>query len=138
MRNVGAEQGCNPTGRRAVVLVAALTLAAAACGSNGVEPSDIAELPDGTYMLYTNCADEFSAVVTESDSEIRVDEVRGDAVDGDCVGAVPLDLDAPIGAREVVVNGDRWVRIDANCDLAVFAPEDAADYMAVPRPCRSN
>lgn len=138
MRHVGVDHGCRSTGRTVVALVAAITLVAAACGGDGVEPSDIAELPDGTYVLYTNCADEVSAVVTESDGEIRVDEVRGDVVDGDCVGAVPLDLDAPIGARAVVVNGDRWVRIDANCDLAVFAPEDAADYMAVPRPCRSN
>lgn len=114
-------------------------LCAVACGSDGVEPSDIEELPDGTFVLYTPCAADVSAVVTESDSEVRVDDIRGDALDGDCLGAVPLDLDAPVGDREVVVNGDRWVRIDANCELAVFAPDDVAEKgWAVPRPCRSS
>ena len=131
--------GVNRSGTGVVALVVGLAICAAACGNDALEPSDIEELPDGTYMLYTPCADDVSAVVTESDSEIRIDDVRGEALDGDCLGGLQLDLDAPIGGRVVVVNGDRWVRIDANCDLAVFAPDDVADDgWAVPRPCRSS
>jgi len=89
-------------------------------------------------VLSTPCAETVSADVAESNTEIRVDDICGDALDGDCFGVVPLDLDAPIGEREVIVNGDTWMRIDANCELAVFAPEDAANYMAVPRPCGSS
>lgn len=124
----------------AIALIVGITLSAAACGNDGVQPSEIEELPDGTYMLYTPCADDVSAVVTESGSDVRVDDIRGDALDGDCLGAVPLDLDAPVGDREVIVNGDRWVRIDANCELAEYAPDDVAEKKGwvVPRPCRTN
>lgn len=135
MRRVGGDQGWNRSGTSVGALVVVIALCAVACGSGGVEPSEIGELPDGTYVLYTNCAADVSAVVTEGDREIRVDDVRGDAVDGDCLGAVPLDLGAPIGEREVVVNGDRWVRIDDDCELAVFTPDEAGSYMVVPRPC---
>jgi hypothetical protein len=138
MRHVGVHQGCSRCDARTVVVIVGIILSLVACGGDSLEPSDIGELPGGTYVLYTPCAQNVSADVAESDTEIRVDDIRGDVLDGDCLGAVPLDLDAPIGERKVIVNGDTWMRIDANCELAVFAPEDAANYMAVPRPCPSS
>ena len=111
----------------------------AACGSKDVEPSSIEELPDGSFTLYVECAHAVSARVVESAEGVRIDRVRGDIVDGDCLGAVPLSLATPIADRHVVVNGQRWVRIDADCELEVFAPENVAEERAwvVPRPCPS-
>lgn len=111
-----------------------------ACGSNELQPSSIEEQPDGSFALFVECADAVSARVTETPDEVRIDRVRGSRVDGDCLGIRPLDLEAPIGDRRLSVNGERWMRIDADCDLAVYAHENVAEDWgwAVPQPCPSR
>lgn len=103
--------------------------ACTACGSPQVDPVQLVETGDRTAVLETTCPDESAddpvARVVESGDEVRLGDVTGTRDGGDCLGAIRVELDAPIGDRAVVVEGEEWVRIDDDCSRAVFGPADA-------------
>ena len=44
--------------------------------------------------------------VSETGDEVRVDNVSGEFIDGDCLGSVALTLEQPLGTRTLVVEGN--------------------------------
>lgn len=107
------------------------------CAGDDMVPTSVEEQPDGSFMLLVECAHDVSARLVETPDEVRVDQVKGDRVDGDCLGSTILDLSSPIDERALVVDGERWVRIDDDCELAVYSYEDVAEKWgwAVPLRC---
>jgi hypothetical protein len=81
-------------------------------------------------VLLTNCAEQVSADVEESAVEIRITNVRGDRIEGaDCLGSFPLDLGEPIADRAVIVDGERWVVLDADCPWGQIGPPDLGNRL---------
>lgn len=132
--------------RRGRSLAVAIGLAsAAACSDAGgragadAEPYAFVQLDQVSFLLETTvCSEPGTATVAESADEVRIDDVRrGDAIDGDCLGSVWIDLAAPLGRRSVVVDGEPWVRVDDDCELAIYASADpdAPRPWPLPVPC---
>ncbi len=95
------------------------------CGTADVPPLG-AEIEDGgrVVFLQTGCADDVSASLTETDDVVRIDDVSGDPVDGDCLGGLRLTLARPFGNRDLVVEGETWQRMDGDCPFGTFGPPD--------------
>lgn len=108
--------------RRSLGVATGLVLVLVSCGTEDVETRWIELEPE--LLFVTSCADEVEATVTESADEIVIDDVTGDPIEGDCLGSFPLVLEAPIGDRAVVVEGDRWQRLASpDCpDVEYIAP----------------
>lgn len=101
-----------------------------ACGRGGPEPLAIRVNELGDLELVLVCSERLSAAVTETESEIRIDGIEGDAMFGDdCEGVLPLRLDAPIGGRSVVVEGERWVELAESCPWGFLGPATLGDRL---------
>jgi hypothetical protein len=81
--------------------------------------------------LATTCAELVEATLTETDEEVRIGDIEGDALgdgrDGpDCQGGVSFSLSEPIGDRAVVVGGKTWrLQQGSGCPDGRFAPADS-------------
>ncbi len=73
--------------------------------------------------MATSCSDDVEVQIEESATEVAVRIVGGEAIDGDCGGSVVATLEAPLGDRSIVVDGDQWI-IRSDCDVAVAVAED--------------
>lgn len=115
---------------------AAATSLTSGCRGEGTTPYALTQVGDLSYVLETRpCAEPGDATVAESGAEVRIDAVsRGDAVDGDCNGVVHIELDAPIGDRDVFVDGEPWIRIDDGCERTMHASADESDDRPEPTP----
>jgi hypothetical protein len=124
------------SGRAAVI--GALTVTWAACGSDAAVEAMYVESDYGVpvatarevYFL-TTCAEDVGASLTETEDEVRISDIEGDALgdgrDGpDCQGGVTLSLAEPIGDRAVVVDGETWVlQRGSGCPDGRFAPPES-------------
>lgn len=111
----------------------------AACGPDDLPPLGIEEFETGDVVLSVDlCAENVTARVVETDDEVRISDVSGEPLSGDCLGGVELELAVPVGERRVVVDGDEWVRIDDDCELAYYAPPVVLTdgSRVVPRRCQ--
>ncbi|MDQ3782080.1 MAG: hypothetical protein M3349_03975, partial [Actinomycetota bacterium] len=70
--------------------------------------------PDGIEIV-TTCADGVSVAVEETRDEVRITDVAGIAINGDCLGSVVVELEAPLGERDIVVNGELWIELPPDC-----------------------
>jgi hypothetical protein len=104
-----------------------LAVALSACSGNGAEPLALTEIEPGVLELTTTCADALSADVEETVEEVRISDVRGEFIDGDCVGVLKIRLDAPLNGRAVIVDGDRWVDLPSTCGWGAIGPADLGD-----------
>lgn len=96
----------------------------------GPDPLAIRENDVGELELVLECSRHLSADVTETPSEIRIDGIEGAVLSGDdCEGVVPLMLDAPIGDRAVVVEGNRWVELAESCPWGFIGPATLGDRL---------
>jgi hypothetical protein len=75
-----------------------------------VEPVVIEVVDETELMLAVSCAENVTARVSETDDAIRVEDVDGTPIDGDCGAGVTLRLSSPLGDRRVFVEGEDWVR----------------------------
>jgi len=111
----------------AIVLV---SVGLCACGSDGPTPLGIVKGRPGVLELGTSCAaDGVTAVVEETTDEVRISDVDGNEIDGDCMGSVLIELLAPLGDRVVVVNGERWVPLAPGCPLGSIGPPDLEERL---------
>jgi hypothetical protein len=97
----------------------------AGCGSD--VPARFVEFEPGEreLRLVTGCADDVDASVTETDDAVRIDDISGDRVEGDCLGGVRLTLREPLGARGLFVDGERWQRLQGlYCPDGRFGPAE--------------
>lgn len=85
-----------------------------------------------TLVLFTTCADDVTAGVTESADSVHLDRISGDVKGDDCAGTVEIDLSAPIADRTLMVEGSEWHRVGASCPYGEFGPGGAD----VPAACR--
>ena len=126
MRSVGA------------AVIGAAILVHGGCGSDATVRAMWVESDYGVPVahtqelhLSTTCAEEVSASLTETDEEVRIGDIEGDALgngrDGpDCQGGVTLSLSEPIGDRTVVVEGTAWrLQQGSGCPDGRFAPPDS-------------
>lgn len=109
-----------------VLLSACLfVIALSGCGGDGGPNAIGASVEDErSLLLRTTCAANVAAEVEEGKDRVEITEVRGDTVDGECVGGVRLLLDAPLGARSLWVEGERWVPLEGQCPYGDFGPAD--------------
>lgn len=107
---------------KAIAVVLAST-ALAACGAQ-VSLLALDEVQPGVLEIAATCADDVSVKVEETTSEVRITDVTGVPIDGDCGGGVTVELEAPLGDRDVVVNGERWVRLAPSCPWGSIGPTD--------------
>lgn len=79
--------------------------------------------------LLTGCANNLEVDVVELPDEIRIDDLRGDVIDGDCANALAVPLAEPIAGKTIVVDGAPWVRVvGPRCRLGdVVPPDDVED-----------
>lgn len=85
----------------------------------------------GDLELVLACSERLSFALIETESEIRIDGIEGAVLSGDdCEGVVPLMLDAPIGDRAVVVEGNRWVELAESCPWGFIGPATLGDRLA--------
>jgi hypothetical protein len=116
------------TTRPESVKVLAIILAIAglvACGdSDDVELIGVIESRPGVLEFMTSCAEEVSVHVEESADEVRISDVVGSPIDGDCGGGVVVELDAPLDGRAVVVDGERWKELAATCPVGRIGPPE--------------
>jgi hypothetical protein len=75
-----------------------------------VEPVVIEVVDETELMLAVSCAENVTARVSETDDAIRVEDVDGTPIDGDCGAGVTLRLSSLLGDRRVFVEGEDWVR----------------------------
>jgi hypothetical protein len=95
----------------------------AACGgSSDVSLVGVVESRPGVLEFATSCAEDVSVQVEETVNEVRISHVVGTAIDGDCQADVFVQLDAPLGGRNVVVNGERWVELSSTCPPGSLGP----------------
>lgn len=108
----------------------------AGCGDGDATPYALTQIRDGSYVLETRpCAETGDATVVETASEVRIADItRGDAIDGDCNGSVAIELDMPIGDRDLFVNGEPWIRIDDECERTMHASADRSNDRPQPTP----
>lgn len=72
---------------------------------------------------------EVTAEVTETAGAVRVDEVSAEVTDDDCAGALQIDLDAPLGDRVLIVEGEQWIPFEGTCDRRVtLVPPDIPEW----------
>lgn len=86
-----------------------------------------------TLVLLTSCARDVSARLAESAGAVRIDQVAGRVIDGDCTGGVDLGLSAPLGDRLVFVAGEQWTEVGASCPYGGLGPDGGID---LPPECR--
>lgn len=86
-----------------------------------------------TLVLLTTCARDVSARLAESADAVRIDQVAGRVIAGDCTGGVELGLSAPLGDRFVFVAGQRWTEVGASCPYGGLGPDGGID---LPPACR--
>lgn len=116
--------------RRAfVVLVAVTLLVAGAVIAMRDVVADRRPTPLGieirsatTLILYTTCAKDVRASVVEAADSVRIDDVDGKIVDGDCLGGVRVHLSDPLGDRVVFVGGEEWMFVGQSCPLGAIGP----------------
>ncbi|MDW3216738.1 MAG: hypothetical protein R8G01_22300 [Ilumatobacteraceae bacterium] len=113
----------------AVLAAAALPVVVTACAGNGVDALAMIETEPGILELTTTCADGLSADVEEAVDEVRITDLQGDAIDGDCNGLLRIELTAPLQDRQVVVGGERWVDLPATCPWGVIGPPDLGERL---------
>jgi hypothetical protein len=106
-----------------------LAVIVAACSSDGVEPLALTETEPGVLELTTTCADGLSADVEESVDEVRIKDLGGESIDGDCAGLLRITLESPLNDRFVIVDGDRWVDLPATCPWGLIGPSDLGDRL---------
>jgi hypothetical protein len=109
------------------------------CDDDRLQPMSIEERPDGTFDLLVECADGVTARVVETAAEIRIDRIFGEKLHGDCLGSMSLELTEPPETRRVTVQGQRWVQVDGDCELDVYADENVEEEWGwvLPLPCSS-
>ena len=117
-----------------VIASSALWVSVAACSGERIEPLALSELQPGVIELTTTCADGLHADTEETTDQVRIDRFEGDAIDGDCVGLLRIELNAPIGDREVVVDGERWADLPATCPWGSIGPTDLGERQSCQRP----
>lgn len=109
---------------RLVVLLAVLVLGTGAIvltawireGSEAATPSSVSFPRPRSLVLHANCAGNLTARLTETGSEVRVDEIVGDVHGTEaCATSVTFDLDRSLGPRALVVAGERWYRRTPDC-----------------------
>lgn len=98
-----------------------------ACSGNGAEPLALTEIEPGVLELTTTCADALSADVEETVKEVRISDVRGELIDGDCLGVLKIRLDAPLNGRVVIVDRNRWVDLPSTCGWGAIGRADLGD-----------
>ena len=113
-----------------VVLLAAVTNSCAS-GSGNVAPLGITIDGDRDLTLNVTCASAAQADIIELAAEVRIDDISGKPIDGDCFSQVPLRLDQPLGTRAIVVEGKTWQRVHGDCPYGEFGPGD----LELPRSC---
>lgn len=117
-------------GRPLALLAGALATGAAACSNDRVEPLAVTEVEPGVIELTTTCADGLHGEAKELADRVRIDQLEGDVIEGDCLGLLRIELDAPIGDRHVVVNGEQWVDLPETCPWGVTGPPDLGERLA--------
>jgi len=75
-----------------------------------------------TLVLVTRCAEGVSARLAESADSVRIDQITGHVMDGDCTGGVEIELSAPLRDRLIFVAGEQWTETDASCAYGEFGP----------------
>jgi hypothetical protein len=94
-----------------------------ACGgSSDVSLVGVVESRPGVLEFATSCAEDISVQVEETVNDVRISHVIGTAIDGDCRGDLFVQLEAPLGGRNVVVNGERWAILSSTCPLGSLGP----------------
>jgi hypothetical protein len=95
-----------------------LVTLSASCGrSSNVEPLGICVEGDRDLTLYVTCSSDAHAEISETSDEVRVKNVSGEVIDGDCLGSVALTLEQPLGTRTLVVEGNIWHDVGRDCPL---------------------
>ncbi len=84
----------------------------------------LTETRPGVLEIATSCAEDVSVRVEETSEEVRISDVAGSAIDGDCAGSVVVDLEARLNERAVVVEGVAWTNLAATCPLGAIGPAD--------------
>ncbi len=88
-------------------------------------------------MILVNCwQGPVTAQFSETDAVVTVTDFETDAAHetGDCASVAVHELRKPIGDRDLVVNGERWRRLDdsGECTFAFVAPgRDVGDCAPV-------
>jgi hypothetical protein len=106
-----------------LAVVLPLVAAGTSCASQEPTPLGIS-VRDNRLLLSVSCADDVDAEFTEYTDQVRVHDISGDPVDGDCVGGTALTLTQPLGNRALVVEGDTWRRVRRSCGYGEFGPGD--------------
>lgn len=121
----------DPTAKRsarAPLRAARLALAfvgVVACGGSDDVSLDAVYVQGPRELAFsTSCAEDVSVEVEETTTEVRISDVTGAAIDGDCLGSLDVQLEAPLEGRTVVVNGERWVDLKPTCPLGSIGPPD--------------
>lgn len=107
-----------------VLATAGLLAVLVGCGGGGgVEPYGLNETEPGVLQLFTSCAQDLSVDVDQTADEVRISDVDGESIDGDCLGAIEIELTAPLEGRRVAVHGERWVELPAACGWSIGHPD---------------
>lgn len=97
------------------------------CAGDRIDALGLRETESGLVELVTTCANDLTAKIEESGDELRVTEIEGEPVDGDCEGVLVVQLGAPLGGRQVIVEGEPWVELPPGCPWGELGPPDLGD-----------
>jgi hypothetical protein len=110
---------------RPTAILLTLTTLSASCGkSSKVEPLGISVQGDRDLILVVACSKNGHAEISETSDEVRVENVSGEFIDGDCLGSVALTLEQPLATRTLVVEGKTWYDVGRDCPWGEYGPGD--------------
>jgi hypothetical protein len=92
-----------------VLIVAVVALARLVLRDPEPSPLGIEVRNPTTLALFTSCAEGVDASLAESADSVRIDQISGRVVDGDCLGGVEIELSAPLGDRLIFGSTDASV-----------------------------
>lgn len=111
-----------------VIAVALAPVGLAVCGlGDQVSLVAVTEVRPGLLAFAASCSDEISVEVEETSEEVHITDVVGNAIDGDCLGGVTVELEAPLGRRDVVVGDERWIQLSQDCSWGSIGPPNLGD-----------
>jgi hypothetical protein len=87
-----------------------------------VDPLRIGVVSETELQVLVSCAEDVTVEVSETANAVRIDDVGGRAIDGDCLGETRIRLSRPLGERRVFVEGKEWERDRQLCESDGFRP----------------
>jgi hypothetical protein len=93
-----------------------VTVATACSESDAITPiRAILQDDQRELIVAVSCAQGMDAEVVATPDEVRVENITGDVVGGDCQSVLRVPLTEPLGNRALVVDGEVWRRQASDC-----------------------